>query len=176
MEDIDPNTHKNNGLRRVFKALFYSFDGIISALKHEAAFGQEVILAAVLLPLSFLMGLTLVEHLILVASIFLVLIVELLNSAIEAVVDDISLSKRPLAKRAKDMGSAAVLLSLLNCFFCWLAVIIVNWSRFFCSAAPPGLGCHLQTSRFVVSRIWLAVATALNSRFDLGRSTFSVRP
>jgi len=130
-EQINPNIHKNTGIRRVFKALFYSFDGIASTLKHEAAFRQEAILAAILVPLSFLMHVELVQHLILVASIFLVLIVELLNSAIEAVVDDISLRDRPLAKRAKDMGSAAVLLSLLNCFVCWAAVIIVNWSNFF---------------------------------------------
>lgn len=130
-ENTDPNIHKNTGFKRVVKALFYSFEGIASTLKHEAAFRQEAILALVLVPLSFMMQVTLVEHLILIASIFLVLIVELLNSGIEAVVDDISMSNRPLAKRAKDMGSAAVLLSLLNCFFCWLAVIMVNWSSFF---------------------------------------------
>jgi diacylglycerol kinase (ATP) len=113
------------------KALFYSFDGLGSTLKHEAAFRQEALLAAVLIPLSFLMRVSLVEHLILVGSIILVLIVELLNSAIEAVVDDISPESRPLAKRAKDVGSAAVLLSLLNCFICWISVIVVNWDRFF---------------------------------------------
>ena len=130
-ENTDPNIHKSAGFKRVFKALFYSFDGIASSLKHEAAFRQEAILATVLVPVSFLMQVSLVEHLILIGSIFLVLIVELLNSGIEAVVDDISMSNRPLAKRAKDMGSAAVLLSLLNCFFCWLAVAMVNWSSFF---------------------------------------------
>ncbi|MFO8027268.1 MAG: diacylglycerol kinase [Opitutales bacterium] len=130
-EDIDPKFHKNTGFKRVMKALFHSFDGLASTLKHEAAFRQEALLAAVLVPLSFLMRVSLVEHLILVASIALVLIVELLNSAIEAVVDDISPQNRPLAKRAKDMGSAAVLLSLLNCFICWVSVIVVNWSRFF---------------------------------------------
>lgn len=130
-EQIDPNVHKNTGAKRLVRALFYSFDGLRSTFRHEAAFRQEAILAAILIPLSFLMRVSLVEHLILVASIFLVMIVELLNSAVEAVVDDISLKNRPLAKRAKDMGSAAVLLSLLNCFICWVAVIIVNWSSFF---------------------------------------------
>lgn len=129
--DIDSNIHKNTGCKRVVKALFYSFDGLGSTLRHEAAFRQESVLAAVLIPLSFLMGVSLVEHLILVSSIILVLIVELLNSAIEAVVDDISTENRPLAKRAKDIGSAAVLLSLLNCFICWISVIVVNWERFF---------------------------------------------
>ncbi len=131
MENIDPNVHKNTGVKRVVKALFYSFEGIASTLKHEAAFRQEAILAAILIPTSFLMGVSLIEHLVLVASICLVLIVELLNSAIEAVVDDVSLRHRPLAKRAKDMGSAAVLISLLNCFICWMAVLIVNWDRLF---------------------------------------------
>ncbi|MEO0509841.1 MAG: diacylglycerol kinase [Verrucomicrobiota bacterium] len=131
MEDIDPNIHKNTGFKRVVKALFYSFDGLGSTLKHEAAFRQEAVLAAFLVPISFLMRVSLVEHLILVASILIVLIVELLNSGIEAVVDDISLRDRPLAKRAKDMASAAVLLSILNCFICWAAVIAVNWSSFF---------------------------------------------
>jgi len=130
-EHIDPNIHKNTGFKRVVKALFYSFDGLASTFKHEAAFRQEAILAAILIPASFLMRVSLVEHLILIGSILLVMIVELLNSAIESVVDDISLKNRPLAKRAKDMGSAAVLLSLLNCFICWTGVIVVNWNSFF---------------------------------------------
>ncbi len=131
MEDIDPKVHKNTGVKRVFKAFFYSIEGLASTLKHEAAFRQEAILASILIPLSFLLKVGLVQHLILVSSILLVLIVELLNSGIEAVVDDISLRDRPLAKRAKDMGSAAVFVSLLNCGICWVAVLVVNWSSFF---------------------------------------------
>jgi diacylglycerol kinase (ATP) len=130
-EGIDSKFRKNTGMKRLVKALFYSFDGLASTLKHEAAFRQEALLATVLVPLSFLMRVSLVEHLILVFSIILLLVVELLNSAIESVVDDISMQHRPLAKRAKDMGSAAVLLSLLNCFICWISVIVVNWSSFF---------------------------------------------
>lgn len=130
-EPIDPNIHKNSGVTRVFKAFFYSMEGLASSLKHEAAFRQEVILAAILIPASFLLHVPLVQHLLLVGSIVLVLVVELLNSAIEAVVDDISLRNRPLAKRAKDMGSAAVLLSLLNCLICWASVITLNWSNWF---------------------------------------------
>ncbi len=126
-EQIDPNIHKNSGVKRVFKAFFYSLEGIASTVKHEAAFRQELVLAAVLVPASFFLNVPIAQHLFLVASVFLVLIVELLNSAIEAVVDDISLRNRPLAKRAKDMGSAAVLLSLLNCFICWASVIVLNW-------------------------------------------------
>ena len=131
MEETDPDLRKNKGFRRVVKALFYSFEGIASTLKHEAAFRQEAILAVILIPISYLLGVSLGEHLILVGSIFLVLICELINSAIESVVDDISMRNRPLAKRAKDIGSAAVLVSLLNCFVCWASVIVANWSHMF---------------------------------------------
>lgn len=127
MEKPDLMQHKNTGMKRVFKAFFYSLDGIASSLKHEAAFRQEVILAVILIPLSFVLHVPLAQHLMLAGSVILVLIVELLNSAIEAVVDDISLRNRPLAKRAKDMGSAAVLLSLLNCLMCWVSVIVLNF-------------------------------------------------
>lgn len=130
-EHINQKSYKNTGIKRVFKALTYSLDGIASTLKHEAAFRQEAILAAILIPASFFLRVELAHHLILVASILLVLMVELLNSALEAVVDDISMQNRPLAKRAKDMGSAAVLISLLNCLICWVAVLAVNWSNFF---------------------------------------------
>lgn len=132
-----PTTHtnsspyKNTGMKRVFKAFFYSLDGITSTLKHEAAFRQELILAAILVPVSFALGVPLEQHLILVGSIALVLVVELLNSAIESVVDDISGQNRPLAKRAKDIGSAAVFISLLNCVICWISVLAVNWQRLF---------------------------------------------
>ena len=130
MEPSDNPIQKNTGMKRVFKALFYSIDGIASTFKHEAAFRQEVLIAAVLIPGSFLLGVPLVQHLVLVGSILLVMIVELLNSAVEAVVDDISMSNRPLAKRAKDMGSAAVFLSLLNCLICWASVLVYHWGRF----------------------------------------------
>lgn len=130
-EQIDPKAYKNTGIKRVFKAFYYSIEGICSTFKHEAAFRQEAMLAAVLIPVSFFLHVELVQHLILVGSIFLVLIVELINSAIEAVVDDISMRNRPLAKQAKDMASAAVLISLINCLVCWVSVIIVNWDRFF---------------------------------------------
>ena len=130
-EEIDPCIRKNKGIKRVFKAFFYSLEGLASSMKHEAAFRQEALLAVILIPASFLLHVPIAQHLVLVASVILVLIVELINSSIEAVVDDISLRNRPLAKRAKDMGSAAVLLSLLNCLICWASVITLNWSQLF---------------------------------------------
>jgi len=128
-ESETPKFYKATGLKRIARAFSYSVAGIASSLKHEAAFRQEALLVCLLVPVSFLLSVELVQHLILVSSLALVLVVELLNSGIEAVVDDISLRNRPLAKRAKDMASAAVLLSLLNCVVCWIAVLVVNWDR-----------------------------------------------
>lgn len=127
----DPSVHKNSGLTRVFKAFSYSISGLKHGLKNEAAFREEFILACVLVPVSCLLHVPLAQHLILVGSILLVLLVELLNSALEAVVDDVSLEHRALAKQAKDMGSAAVFFALLNCLICWVSVIVVNWSQWF---------------------------------------------
>ena len=112
------------GLRRIWNAFFYSFDGLKAALRHEDAFRQEVLLAAILLPLAFWLGETGVEKALLSGSVLLVLMVELLNSGIEAVVDKASPEAHELAKRAKDMGSAAVMLTLLNALIVWLSVLL----------------------------------------------------
>ena len=111
-------------------ALGYSADGIFSTFKEEA-FRQEAVLAVFLIPISVILNVGAVEHLILVGSVLLVLICELMNSAIECVVDDISSDNRPLAKRAKDAGSAAVFISLINCFICWVWVLSANWGSLF---------------------------------------------
>ena len=111
------------GLTRLINAFGYSRDGIAAAWKNEAAFREEVLLAAFAIPLAFYLGKTGVERALLVGSILFVLIVEILNSAVEAVVDKASPEKHELAKRAKDMGSAAVLLSLLNAATIWLCVL-----------------------------------------------------
>ncbi|MBL8417951.1 MAG: diacylglycerol kinase [Dechloromonas sp.] len=111
------------GLTRLFNALGYSRDGIAAAWKNEAAFREEVILAAVAIPLAFYLGKTGVERALLVGSIVFILIVEILNSAVEAVVDKASPEKHDLAKRAKDMGSAAVLFSLINAALIWACVL-----------------------------------------------------
>lgn len=111
------------GLTRLINALGYSKDGLAAAWKNEAAFREEVLLAAVAFPLAFYLGQTGIERALLAGSILFILIVEILNSAVEAVVDKASPEKHELAKRAKDMGSAAVLLSLLLCAGCWLAAL-----------------------------------------------------
>lgn len=116
--------HKGKtGLRRVWNALFYSIDGFGAAFKHEDAFRQESILAALLIPAALWLGDTGMECALMIASVVLVLIVELINSAIEATVDRISLENHALAKRAKDIGSASVLLALLNVVVVWGLVL-----------------------------------------------------
>jgi len=112
------------GLRRVISATRNSFDGLAAALRHEDAFRQEMILAAVLVPLGLWLGRTGLERALLVASVLFVLVVELLNSAVEATVDRISFDNHRLAKRAKDIGSAAVMLALATAASVWLLVIL----------------------------------------------------
>ena len=111
------------GLVRLWYALGYSRDGLAAAWKNEAAFREEVLLAAIAIPLALFLGKTGVDRSILIGSIILILIVEILNSAIEAVVDKASPEKHELAKRAKDMGSAAVLFSLLNAAVVWACIL-----------------------------------------------------
>lgn len=111
------------GLQRLWNALGYSRKGLGAAWKHEAAFREEVLLALVTVPLGFWLGRTGVERALLVGSILLVLIVELLNSAVEAVVDKASPEVHELAGRAKDLGSAAVLLSLAFAALVWICVL-----------------------------------------------------
>lgn len=116
--------HKGKtGLKRVWSAFFYSIDGLRAAFRHEDAFRQEVSLAAVLVPAALFMPVTGTGKALLIGSVLLVLIVELLNSAIEAAVDRISLEHHTLAKRAKDIGSAAVLLALINVPVIWGLVL-----------------------------------------------------
>ena len=111
------------GLTRLWNALGYSRDGIAAAWHHEAAFREEILLATIAIPLAFYLGKTGVDRALLVGSIILILIVEILNSAVEAVVDKASPEKHDLAKRAKDMGSAAVLFSLTNAAVIWACVL-----------------------------------------------------
>lgn len=112
------------GLQRLVNATRYSFAGLAAAARHEDAFRQELMLAAVLVPLGLWFGQTGVERALLIGSVLLVLIVELLNSAVEATVDRVSLDDHNLAKRAKDIGSAAVMLALVNAAAVWLLILL----------------------------------------------------
>lgn len=112
------------GLVRLFNAFGYSLEGFRAAYKHEDAFRQEVLLAVILIPLSLWLPVALIGKALMIASVLLVIIVELLNSAIEATVDRISLENHDLAKRAKDIGSSAVLVSLINVIVVWVMVLL----------------------------------------------------
>jgi len=111
------------GMRRLINAFGYSINGLRAAYRLEDAFRQEIVLAAVLIPAALLLPVTATGRALLLLSVFLVLIVELLNSAIEAAVDRVSLDNHELAKVAKDIGSAAVLLSLFSMSFVWAFVL-----------------------------------------------------
>jgi diacylglycerol kinase (ATP) len=112
------------GLQRLLNACGYSLHGFASAFRHEDAFRQEVLLAAILIPIALLLDVGGAAKALMIASVLLVLIVELLNSAIEAAVDRISFDQHQLSKRAKDIGSAAVALSLVNVTVVWLLVLL----------------------------------------------------
>lgn len=116
------------GITRIINAFGYSMQGIKAAYQHEAAFRQEALLFVVLAPAVFWLGNSWLEYAVLMGSLFLVFIVEILNSAIEAVVDRFGEESHELAGRAKDMGSAAVMFSLLNVLIIWS---FIAYDRFF---------------------------------------------
>lgn len=127
MNDPAFNPHKGRtGLSRVRHATSYSLHGLQLAYRGESAFRQEIWAAAVLLPAAFWLGRGWVEVALLMGSVALVLIVELLNSAVEATVDRVGYELHDLSKRAKDLASAAVMLSLLVCAGVWAAAL---WQR-----------------------------------------------
>ncbi len=117
--------HKGKtGLKRLWNALFYTFDGMRAAFRHEDAFRQEVFLAILLIPAALFTPASGTGKALMIAVVLLVLIVELLNSAVEAAVDRISLENHALAKRAKDIGSAAVFIALINVPVVWGLVLL----------------------------------------------------
>jgi diacylglycerol kinase (ATP) len=115
--------HKGQrGLRRLFNALLYSLSGLQVAFRHESAFRQEIALAAVLIPIACLLPVSPLERVLMVGAVLQVLIVELLNSSVEAAIDRIGFDTHRLSKRAKDLGSAAVLLALLVLLVVWVVL------------------------------------------------------
>jgi diacylglycerol kinase (ATP) len=112
------------GLRRLINAAGYSWSGLAEAVRNEDAFRMELVVAVIAVPVGLSVGPTGIAKALLVGSVLLVLIVELLNSAVEATVDRISLDDHRLAKRAKDIGSAAVMVSLINATAVWGLVLL----------------------------------------------------
>jgi len=117
----------NKGFKRLILATGYSWQGLKAGWKNEEAFRQEVVLAAVLIPLALFLDVSQVQAILMIASVLLLLIVEIINSAIEAVVDLVTSEKQPLAGRAKDMGSAAVMLAVVNLLIVWSLILIPKY-------------------------------------------------
>ncbi len=118
-ENVRDGVGGKRGLERLIAATRYSAAGLSAAWRSEEAFRQEAILAMLMIPTAFWLGTTALERLVLIGSVFLVIIVELLNTAVEYTVDRIGTERHPLSGRAKDMGSAAVLLSLIFAATAW---------------------------------------------------------
>jgi len=118
------STRGTKGLERLFKAFGFSMQGLSAAFRNEAAFRQEIYLSIVLVPLGIYLGETGTERALLVSVIFLVLITELINSGVEAVVDRFGGEHHELSGRAKDIASAAVLISLINVLIVWGCILI----------------------------------------------------
>lgn len=118
------STNKPKGLKRVFLAMNNSMKGFSWMYKNEAAFRQELILLLVLIPTTFLFDISLYEQTALIISLFFIVFTEVINTAIEAVVDRIGLEIHPLSGLAKDLGSAAVLISLVVTFIVWAVILI----------------------------------------------------
>lgn len=116
------------GWRRIKNALRFSLDGLRACYTGEEAFRQEVWLATFLIPLSILLPISALSTALLIASVLLVMIIEILNTAVETVVDRISKDHHLLSKKAKDMGSAAVFLSLVNLTIVWASVLWTEWN------------------------------------------------
>jgi diacylglycerol kinase (ATP) len=112
------------GIKRLLNAFKYSVAGTLAAFKHEDAFRQEVFLSVILIPLAIYLGETTTEQALMITSVILIIIVELLNSSVEATVDRISVKRHKLAKRAKDIGSAAVFFSLVNASVIWFLILV----------------------------------------------------
>lgn len=116
--------YNEKGFKRFINAIFFSYAGFKATWKHEEAFRQEVIVFLVAVPLAFWLGKNNIEQILLIASVVLVMVVELLNTAVETVVDRVGVEYHKLAERAKDIGSAAVMLSILLSITTWLLILI----------------------------------------------------
>ncbi|HEX7632245.1 MAG TPA: diacylglycerol kinase [Lacunisphaera sp.] len=128
-DPIPPPENKQRDFKNFFQSVGYAIEGFWAALKHEPSFREDIIFMVILTPIAVILPVKAVSTAVMIASLFVIVIAELLNSAIEWTIDDISLEKRPFAKRAKDMGSAAVFLAYINCAVVWGVIVYSNWHR-----------------------------------------------
>ena len=122
---------KRRSFRNFFSSVRYSVEGFIAAFQHEPSFREDLIFVILLVPVAIILPVNAVSSAVMIASLFIILIVELLNSAIEWVIDYIRPERHPLAKRIKDMASAAVFLSYINCIVVWGVILWPDtiWKR-----------------------------------------------
>lgn len=118
-----PPERKRRSVRNFFSSIQYAIDGFWAALKHEPSFREDILFAILLVPFAVILPINAVSTAVMVASLFLIIIVELLNSAIEWTIDYVRPERHPLAKRVKDMASAAVFMSYLNCIAVWAILL-----------------------------------------------------
>lgn len=128
-EPIPPPENKQRDFRNFFASVKYAVEGFWAAVRHEPSFREDLIFVLILTPFAIILPVNAVSTAVMIAVLFLIVIAELLNSAIEWTIDDISLAKRPFAKRAKDMGSAAVFIAYINCIVVWGIILFSNWDR-----------------------------------------------
>ncbi len=128
-DPIPPPETKRRDFRNFFASVQYALEGFWAALKHEPSFREDLIFVAILTPLAIILPVKATSTAVMLSSLFIIIIAELLNSAVEWTIDDISLEKRPFAKRAKDMGSAAVFIAYINCLVVWGVIFYSNWHR-----------------------------------------------
>lgn len=128
-ESIPPPESKRRDFRNFIQSVKYALEGFWAAAHHEPSFREDLLFVAILTPFAIFLPVNAVSTAVMMASLFLIVIAELLNSAIEWTIDDISLEKRLFAKRAKDMGSAAVFIAYINCFVVWAIILFSNWGR-----------------------------------------------
>ena len=115
---------KNTGIIRIIKAVGYSLEGLRAAFASEAAFRQELLLFAICIPIAFMLDVSSLERALMIGSLFGVLIVEIINTAFETTIERISTEQHSLSKKAKDLGSAAVFLSLINVLTIWAVILV----------------------------------------------------
>jgi diacylglycerol kinase (ATP) len=128
-EPVPPPVLKRRDFRNFFTSVKFALEGFWAAVRHEPSFREDLIFVVILTPFAVILPVNAVSTAVMIAALFLIVIAELLNSAIEWTIDDISLEKRPFAKRAKDMGSAAVFLAYINCVVVWGLILYSNWPR-----------------------------------------------
>ena len=123
-DPVPPPDSKRRDFRNFFQSIGYALEGFRAALKHEPSFREDLLFVAVLTPLAVILPVNAVSTAVMITSLFIIVIAELLNSAVEWTIDDIS-----LAKRAKDMGSAAVFIAYIKCVIVWGVILYSNWHR-----------------------------------------------